>query len=49
MYKLDLEKTEESEAKICWIREKSREFQKNFYFSFIDCTKSFDCVDQNKL
>ena len=29
--------------------EKEREFQKNFYFSFIDCTKSFDCVDQNKL
>ena len=28
MYRLDLEKTEEPEAKICWIREKSREFQK---------------------
>ena len=34
---------------ICWIIEKAREFQKNIYFSFIDYTKAFDCVDQNKL
>ena len=34
---------------ICWIIEKAREFQKNIYFCFIDCTKTFDCVDHNKL
>ena len=26
-----------------------RKFQKNIYFSFIDYTKAFDCVDHNKL
>ena len=36
-------------ANICWIIEKAREFQKNIYFCFIDYTKSFDCVDHNKL
>ena len=36
-------------AKVCWIREKAREFQKNIYFCFIDYTKTFDCVAQNKL
>ena len=36
-------------ASILWIIEKAREFQKNIYFSFIDYTKSFDCVDHNKL
>ena len=34
---------------ICWIIEKSREFQKNIYFCFIDYAKDFDCVDHNKL
>ena len=34
---------------IYWIIKKAREFQKNFYFCFIDYTKSFDCVDHNKL
>jgi len=34
---------------ICWIMEKAREFQKNIYFCFIVCAKSFDCVDHNKL
>ena len=29
--------------------EKAREFQKNTYFCFIDYTKAFDCVDDNKL
>ena len=29
--------------------EKAREFQKNIYFCYIDYTKAFDCVDQNKL
>ena len=28
---------------------KKREFQKSIYFCFIDYTKAFDCVDQNKL
>ena len=36
-------------AKICWIIEKAREFQKNIYFCFIDHAKAFDCVDHNKL
>jgi len=29
--------------------EKAREFQKNIYFCFIDYTKAFDCMDDNKL
>ena len=33
----------------CWIIEKTREFQKNIYFCFIDYAKAFDCVDHNKL
>ena len=41
--------TRDQIANICWIIEKSREFQKNIYFSFIDYAKAFDCVDQNKL
>ena len=28
---------------------KSREFQKNIYFCFIDYAKAFDYVDHNKL
>ena len=36
-------------AKICWVIEKAREFQKNIYFCFIDYVKAFDCVDHNKL
>ena len=36
-------------ANICWIIEKAREFQKNIYFYFIGYTKSFDCVNHNKL
>ena len=36
-------------AYIHWIKEKEREFQKNIYFCFIDSTKAFDCVDDNKL
>ena len=34
---------------IHWIIEKSKEFQKNIYFCFIDYAKAFDCVDHNKL
>ena len=36
-------------ANIQWIIEKTREFQKNIYFCFIDYAKAFDCVDHNKL
>ena len=41
--------TRDQIAKICWITEKAREFQKNIYFCFLDYTKAFDCVDHNKL
>ena len=41
--------TRDQIANICWITEKVREFQKNIYFCYIDYTKAFDCVDQNKL
>ena len=40
--------TRDQIANICWIIEKAREFQKN-YFCFIDYTKAFDCVDYSKL
>ena len=36
-------------ANMCWIIEKTSEFQKNIYFCFIDYAKAFDCVDHNKL
>ena len=51
MFKLDLEKTEEPEiiANTHWIIEKSREFQKDIYFCFIDYTKAFNYMDHNKL
>ena len=49
MFKLDLEKAEESEiANICWIIEKAREFQKNIYFCFIDYTKAFVWITTNR-
>ena len=38
--------TRDQIAKIHWIIEKAREFQKNVYFCFIDYAKAFDCVDQ---
>ena len=41
--------TRDQIANICWIIEKAREYQKNICFRFIDYTKAFDCVDQNKL
>ena len=41
--------TRDQIANICWIIKKSREFQKDIYFCFIDYTKAFDCVDHNKL
>ena len=39
--------TRDQIVNICWIIEKSREFQKNI--CFIDYAKAFDCVDHNKL
>ena len=36
-------------ASIHLITEKSREFQKNISFCFMDYTKVIDCVDHNKL
>ena len=41
--------TRDKIAKIHWIMEKAREFQKNIYFYFIDYAKAFDCVNHNKL
>ena len=42
--------TRDQTAKICWIIEKAREFQKkNIYFCFIDTAKAFDYVDHNQL
>ena len=52
MFKLDLEKEEEPEIILptsVGSLKKTREFQKNIYFRFIEYAKAFDCVDHNKL
>ena len=51
MFKLVLEKAEESETKLPNPLDhgKAKEFQKNIYFCFIDYAKDFECVDHNKL
>ena len=56
MFKLDLDKVEETEIKLptrdqmaIFLIEKAREFQKNIYFYLIDYAKAFDCVEHNKL
>ena len=41
--------TKDQIANIRKIIEKTRDFQKNIYFCFIDYAKAFDCVDHNKL
>ena len=41
--------TRDQIAKIRWIIEKAKEFQKNIYFCFLDYAKAFDFVDHNKL
>ena len=41
--------TRDQITNIHWIIKKSRKFQKNIYFCFIDCVKAFDCVAHNKL
>ena len=48
MFKLDLEKSEEPEIKLPTSTgsSKKQEFQKNFYFCFIDYAKAFDCGSQ---
>ena len=45
----ELPGTRGQNAKVHWIIEKAREFQKNIYFCFIDYAKAFDCVDHIKL
>ena len=50
MFKLVFRKgkgTRDQIGNICWIMEKARESQKNFYF--IDYAKAFDSVDHTKL
>ena len=41
--------TRDQIANIRWIIGKTKEFQKNIYFRFIDYSKTFDCVDHYKL
>ena len=41
--------TRDQIANINWIIDKSREFQKNTYFCFIDYSKAFNCVNHSKL
>ena len=41
--------TRDQIANIRGIIETAREFQKNIYFCFMDCTKVLDYVDHNKL
>ena len=42
-------RTRDQIAKICWIMENAKEFQKNIYFDFIDYAKAFDCVKHSKI
>ena len=52
MFKLVLEKAGEPEIKLPTSpgsQKKTREFQKNIYFCFIDYAKAFDSVDHSKL
>ena len=48
MFKLVLEKAE-IKYQHPLDHQKSREFQKNINFCFIDYAKTFDCVDHKKL
>ena len=49
MFKLDLEKAEESENKLPTSVGSSKKQESSIYFCFIDYAKVFDCVDHNKL
>ena len=51
MFKLDLEKAEESEIKLpasVGSSKKQESSRKSIYFCFIDYAKAFDCVYHNK-
>jgi len=39
--------TRDQTANICWITEKTTEFQKNIYYCLINYAKTFDFVDHN--
>ena len=41
--------TRDQNANILWIIEKTREFQENIYFCFIDYTKAFGSVDHKSV
>ena len=41
--------TRDQVANILWVIEKAREFQKNIYLCFINHTKAFDCVGDDKV
>ena len=47
-WEMDLEKAKESDTNIHLVIEKAREFQKNIYFCFIDCTKAFNCGESQQ-
>ena len=52
MFKLDLDKAEESEIKLLTSNgseKKQENSRKNIHFCFTDYAKAFDCVDHNKL
>ena len=50
MFKLDLEKAEESEIKLpTSVGSSKKQVPENIYFCFIDYAKAFDSVDNNKL
>ena len=50
MFQLGLEKATRDEiVNIRWIIKKTKAFQRDIYFCFIDYAKAFDCVDHNKL
>ena len=41
--------TRDQVAKIHWLIERAREFQKNIYFCFVDYAKDFDCGSQQSV
>ena len=49
MFKLDLEKAEESYCQHLLDHQKRNRVQKNIYLWHIDYAKAFECVDHNKL
>ena len=48
-HKLNLERTEESKLPALTGSQKMQGNSEKIYFSFIDYTKAFDCVDHNTL